>query len=334
MRKVLAVTALTAMLSPLASFGAISASANVQTEIMLDSALSGQTQSAPGADMSVNLTPTEGSPSAVDTTGNTNKLVTINLPSSESKAIGWLAEQGKDEAGGNNPYLVYFKPNSTSFVAKSSNGNAEASGYIISLDGTKNQVIFDQTAFADATEESRRVALQNFVDNLAASSLTEQSQQTIIDQMSSGDRDVQRLLIPMVMDSTSADIYSAMKFANPFLPIVRFIIGLIVIGISILLILSTAIDLAFIGLPVARESMQNKEGKGGGIPFVSTDAVSVVKETESSLDSSGGYKNAYVIYFKRRALTYVVLAFCILYLVVGELGGLISWLMGLGGGLM
>lgn len=211
-------------------------------------------------------------------------------------------------------------------------------------EGTKTEVFkcgadgltFDKTAFDNGTEKSRKEAMQTLVDSLHKANMTEQNQQYVIDNLISQDSDVSRMMIPLVMDSTNADLYTAMKWLGPLLPIVRVLFGIGAVVISILLVGSTIIDLCFIGLPVMRESMNNRaEGKGSGnIPFVSSDAVSVINETEGSRDSSGGYKNAYLVYFKRRVITYIILSVCLLYLVLGELSGLISWLLSLGDGIV
>lgn len=197
---------------------------------------------------------------------------------------------------------------------------------------------FNATFFEKATNDSRKTALKQFVENLQLSGMTEQSQQRVFDQMQAGNKEINRVLIPMVMDSSSADLYGAMRVVAPFLPFVRVVFGIGAILITLFLVGSTILDLVFIGLPIARESMsKGKDGASGGKPgFISTDAQSVINETESNVGSSGGggYKNAYILYFKRRALTYIVLAFCLLYLVVGELGGLIAWLMSLGDGVV
>lgn len=194
---------------------------------------------------------------------------------------------------------------------------------------------FDKQAFDNGTEKSRKKVMQNLVTSLKESKMEDQHQQYVIDKLSSRDSDVSRMLIPIVMDSTSADLYTALKWLSPLLPIVRVLFGIGAIVISILLIGSTIIDLCFIGLPIMRESMNNNaDSRGGKIPFVSSDAVSVIKETESSSDSSGGYKNAYLVYFKRRAITYIILSICLLYLVLGELSGLIAWLLSLGDGIV
>lgn len=206
----------------------------------------------------------------------------------------------------------------------------------LKFDTTTGAVTVNITAFNNATEKSRKQVLGDLIKELHNSSVSEQSQQKLIDEMSASNGDVSRLLIPLVMDSTSADLFTAMKWINPILPIVRVIFGLGAIITAIVTIASTIMDLIFIGLPVGREFLENRQDQNGGKkpPFVSADAVSVIRETESALDSSGGYKNAYVMYFKRRILTYIVLAICLLYLVVGELGGLIAWLLNLGSGVV
>ena len=189
-------------------------------------------------------------------------------------------------------------------------------------------------SFKYSTDSSRRMALQNYVEDLQASGMSEQGQQAIINSMQDGNSQIKAQLIPILMSSTSADIYTAMKWAEPFMPIVRILLGFGAIIVTILLVLSTVFDLVFIGLPLARESVMNNDNGKGKPSFISADAYSVIKETESSTDSSGGYKNAYIVYFKRRAITYVILSVCLLYLVAGEMSVLISWLMGLAEGIV
>lgn len=205
---------------------------------------------------------------------------------------------------------------------------------LLVYDNDGGVIKFNIKNFQSATESSRTRALGMFVEELQVSGVSSQTQKNIMDTLSAMDKDVSKLLIPIVMQSTSADVYTAMKLLAPILPIVRVLFGVGAICISLFLIAVTIIDMCFIGLPVAREQLQTRQDeKGGGkIPFVSSDAISVVRDVESSLQSSGSYKNAYLIYFKRRVLTYIILSVCLLYLVVGELGGLMSWLLTLGGG--
>lgn len=196
-------------------------------------------------------------------------------------------------------------------------------------------LLFDQEAFDNGTEKSRKRVMKELVTALQTSGMEDQHQQVVIDSLSAKDSNVSRLMIPLVMDSTNADLFTALKWLGPLLPIVRVLFGVGAIVIVLLLVASTIVDLCFIGLPVMRESMNDKsEGSGKKIPFVSSDAVSVVQDTESSKDSSGGYKNAFLTYFIRRSVTYIILSICLLYLVLGELSGLISWLLSLGDGIV
>lgn len=254
------------------------------------------------------------------------KKHTIQIPANDKAAVAELYSVFK--TGGAKDKQLILEMNTNSPVK-----GEDLTVIDIATDGST--ITFNNENFQNATERSRKDAMGAFIEGMQNSPVSQQTQQNVVDTMSTIDDDVSRMLIPLVFDSTKADIFTAMAWIAPFLPIIRAVFGLGAILIILLLVGSTIVDLAFIGLPIARESMQNKgEQKGGKIPLVSMDAVSVVKETESGVDSSGGYKNVYVLYFKRRILTYLILAICILYLVVGELGGLIAWLLTLGSGLV
>lgn len=146
------------------------------------------------------------------------------------------------------------------------------------------------------------------------------------------DPTITKMILPIIMARMTPDLWTASKWLSPFLEIMKVVLGIAVIIIIFLVIASTVIDLAYIGIPVFRETIISKsEGKDdGGSKFITADAKSTVMEVEKDLTK--GYKNAYAMYFKRRATTYIVLAICIMYLVVGGLGGIISFIMNLGAG--
>ncbi|MDU5141849.1 MAG: hypothetical protein E6230_06690 [Paenibacillus dendritiformis] len=202
---------------------------------------------------------------------------------------------------------------------------------LLVYDGTSGTIKFNNTNFQDATEKSRKRVLREFVKALQGSLVSDQTQQVIMGSMSALNSEVSMLLIPLVTESALADMYTAMIWVNPILPYVRVVFGIGAILLTIYLIATSIADLFYIGLPVARESMDLKaDNKGQKKPFgISDDAISAVRETEASLKSSGSYKNAYMLYFKRRIFTYIVLSLCLLYLIGGELGGLIAWLLSL-----
>lgn len=135
-------------------------------------------------------------------------------------------------------------------------------------------------------------------------------------------------LLTSLFANTKADLFTAMKWFSPFQGTIGLILGIGVILIILLLIASTAFDLVYIGLPMARNVMDGKaEQNNKPRPFgVSTDAVRVVTENEDNNKGTGG--NMYVAYFKKRVVTYIILAICILYLVSGQLSSVIGWLLG------
>lgn len=194
----------------------------------------------------------------------------------------------------------------------------------------KDKVTFDSASFSKASEKSAKQNMKVFTQALTNSQVSPETQQYIFDAITGANPDASVILIPMLMDSTKADIYSAMRIVEPFLSFMRVVFGLGAIVIVLLLATSTIVDLCYIGLPMCRGEEDGKPK----IPFVSLDAESVVKEIASNVGGDGKYKNAYIMYFKRRALTYIILAVCLLYLVAGELGGVISWFLNLASGLV
>lgn len=246
--------------------------------------------------------------------------VEVTLTSDDANALGSIA---KSQSKG--VYDVIFKPDVPS--------KYEDKKSLVMVNSNNGTVKLNRNAFEWGTDASVKDALSKFVKDLQNSKVSEQGQQAIFDTWSEADSSVNKILIPITIDRTSADIYTAMKWLNPFLPIIRVVLGVGAIAIIILLILSTVLDLAFIGMPIMRERIDSDSGGDKKpIPFVSTDAVHAVKTTYASLDE--GYKNAYFTYLKNRIWTYILLSICVLYLVLGELSGLIAWLLTLGDGIV
>lgn len=252
-----------------------------------------------------------------NTTGGTDKsasTISVALTTNDSKNIGTV---------------VANLPKVTLDPQKSEEGTSTTM-----FSQANGGLVFHKDVYEAATDQSKRVVFKEFTTKLQASSVSNQGQTRIFEVLQDSDRSIQKLMLPLVIESTSADIYGGWKIIKPIIPTVRVIFGVLAIGIILGLILSTILDLVFIGLPVARDKIQNSDdGKGIFIiKWVTTDAKSVIIESES--DNSGGYTNPYLIYLKRRATTYVIISICILYLVVGEMAGVIDWLLSLGSGLV
>lgn len=193
-----------------------------------------------------------------------------------------------------------------------------------------NKLVFYQCNFKVGKSKEVKKAMTAFIDSLKDSSISADTQQDIMTQIQESDSDVAALMLPLIFDNTKADLFTAYKWLYPFMSVVRVIFGLGAVVLILLVIASTILDLAYIGLPMWRENTTEKNK--GKKPFgVSYEALSTVIKVESNL---GEYQNAYLIYFKCRAITYIALSIAILYLVAGELGGLISWVLNLASGIV
>lgn len=251
-----------------------------------------------------------------DTGGNVSDgKVPITIPQSDQKAMEDVAKKVGEKQ--------------EKLQAKNPSDSDGLNGTL--FDVSKEKITFDSNSFGRASEKSAKQNMKVFTDALKESQVSTETQQYIFDAITGNSPDASVILIPMLMDSTKADIYSAMRIVDPFLGFMRVVFGIGAIVIVLLLATSTIVDLCYIGLPMTRGEDDGKSK----IPFVSVDAESVVKEVASSVGGGDGkYKNPYIMYFKRRALTYIILAICLLYLVAGELGGVISWFLNLASGLV
>lgn len=214
-------------------------------------------------------------------------------------------------------------------------GGAEVSNTIFQL--KSNTFTFDGAAFEDIDDSS----LQQDLIRCFAKLMTEKSKfqftdsdrQAIYNEIKDGCGSANAAMVAALFSDTKADMFSALNIFSPFSGIIGTILGIAVICILTLLVASTAMDIAYINFPVARNFMYGKDdqkgggdGKGGNKPWgVTSDAWSVVNECEAGGDK--GYKNANIAYFKRRILTYIVVSILILYLLSGQIAGLIAWLM-------
>lgn len=198
--------------------------------------------------------------------------------------------------------------------------------------GTNGTISVNVSSFKNAKQSDVTKAMRAFTDAISnIEGANADTVQQIMNDLQEIDSSVASIMLPLIFESTKGDMFSAYKITSPFLNIFSVVLGVGAVCLIILLFGSTVIDLAYIGLPVWREAQANKEG-GNKHPFgVSYEALRTVNEIEQGFGGSGGgeYKNAYLLYFKRRALTYIILAICIMYLICGGLSGIIGWVLSL-----
>ena len=214
----------------------------------------------------------------------------------------------------------------------------------------ENGEVTVEDKLSDKTEKEQRKVADNFIDELNDSGLSVNGTNALSSALKDGYDGVEGvkidiLIIQYLFTQTQGDLAGAMKIISPFLPIINIIIGVVAILVAAALVLSTVIDLAFIGLPMVREMlMAGGEGSGGGAgsgskPKALTYACwSTINDVESALGGGGGgngngksgYKNAYGVYFKRRVWDYVLLGVCLSFLIFGGFSRFISTLLGIG----
>lgn len=148
------------------------------------------------------------------------------------------------------------------------------------------------------------------------------------------------LLVNHVFDETKGDVVGGMRILDGFLPYINTIIGIGAILLISLLVLSTVIDLACIGLPAVRDAMLSagdKEGGGGGgkkPKAITYAAWATISEVEGGESGKGSGKNAYLVYFKKRIFDYIILGIAISFLLIGGFSGFVKIFMEIGNGLI
>lgn len=147
-------------------------------------------------------------------------------------------------------------------------------------------------------------------------------------------------VLAAVLNDTQPDYTSASKIWKPFSGPISTAIGVLAIAMMALLGLTMALDCAYVVIPAFQMVLDGGEGgesqgnKGGGLGgLVSKAAKDAVKENNNSGGNSDS-KSQIGTYFKKRWKELIVIGFCLLYLIQGQIWGLISWLINLVSGIL
>jgi hypothetical protein len=128
-----------------------------------------------------------------------------------------------------------------------------------------------------------------------------------------------------------ADTEQGRKVLTPLVGVINIILGVIVIGIGVMTTVVTGLDIAYIVFPTFRTGVDTSKSAGGGmigahsqdkngdgegkLRLVSDEAVFAVK----SADTIESGKNPLAIYFKKRALGYILLAIVLFVFLTGRI---------------
>lgn len=190
----------------------------------------------------------------------------------------------------------------------------------------------NKSVWNEAREKQVITAFQGVINGLSELGVDEDAVQTLCTNIGNKDANLSAVMLEMSFNNVTANLYKAYRIMEPFIGILNVVLGVGCVLLILILMFSTVMDLAYIGLPVWREAQDSKGKKN---PFgVSYEALRTVQEVEKGLGGGDGdYRNAYLLYFKRRALTYIILAICIMYLICGGISGIIGFVLSLVGGI-
>ena len=191
-------------------------------------------------------------------------------------------------------------------------------------DGTAT-IQYNKESWSNAQDAEREKASKELTATINSWGLSSDASQKIYDDLKGEDRlnISDATLLSLIFSETRADLSGAMGIFSPFQGTLGLVLGIGVVLIIIMLLLSTVMDLVYIGIPMVQNALDGKDAKN---PFgVSRDAYMLVKQQGEK--NEGG--NIYVQYLKKRIVTYIILAICILYLISGQIAGIIGWLLDL-----
>ena len=228
-------------------------------------------------------------------TASADDISLLKIPNSDD--IGVLTEHiGSDYSGGGNTFTNYFKIEGGSLMMDSLFNNLKTS--------------------------ERIDIISEFVERLSTWEISNISRQAIYTSISQGIDDSLTAYIPEIAELTTADLVTAYAWYLPFSGVVGTILGVGVIVLVLFLVFSSTLDLLYLGLPAAAEFLDGDVSGFKRLLIVSREAKLAVKEV-----NMGNGSSVYLLYFKRRWWTIIIIAICILYLISGQLGSIIGWFM-------
>lgn len=196
------------------------------------------------------------------------------------------------------------------------------------LEYTGNELVVYTGAIQESNPRDVDKVLNEFFRKLEQSALSRNTKANIGNRLENSSPDIKKAYQNTnFSESANVDVLGGLTVVSRFFSFFSLIMGILSIVTVMLLTVSTVLDIMFIGLPVFRDGIINysKERNKSSVFLISDDAVSVIYEVEKDLEM--GTKNPYLIYLRKRFITYIVFFACLMYLVMGGAGNLVSIVM-------
>jgi len=200
--------------------------------------------------------------------------------------------------------------------------------------GNFHDITFNAQEFELLGDYEQKITLKNFEEALNASSISDQGKQYIYNEVRySYDYDI-RLIQEKVIDDVQPNMFLSYELFHPFSGVISTIVGCVCVVTLMSLVVTVVLDVMYMQFPVFREKTFQATQRGGGGRFsfiknrtqierpwfISYEAAYANKVNVES----NGTRNALLIYLRYRALTFIVVAFCVVYLMNGMFVGIVS----------
>ena len=235
---------------------------------------------------------TEKSTEKAVTTTRKKTDVIVGMPKND-ESISRLVERINTSVGGN--YILVYTP---------LDGLFSFSGSRYSVLSTKKKIKFMQTALKMVAESQLDARTKNKMYHFI-----EQQDDKITAS------------INFLEQNVNSDFVTAKNMLLPFTGPVSTALGVLSLVIFIMLTLSSAIDIAWLTIPIVRIFF--KEDKNGKPLMITKEAYS----SEVDSNRSDWYKSALTLYLQRRGKVFIVMGVCLIYLVSGQLYDLMVWII-------
>lgn len=194
--------------------------------------------------------------------------------------------------------------------------------------------------FSDLPENDKRIILDNikyeFQHNELANNISAEAKQMFFNELRVVYGDDVTYIQEEIINGVQPNMFLAYETFYPFRGYVGTILGIICIIIITSLVFSVVLDVIYIQVPEFRERTFQATRSGGGGRFsfirnrsqierpwfVSYEAARASKEGIES----NGTRNALLIYFKYRVVTWIVVAICLVYLTSGTFMHIVNWI--------
>lgn len=202
--------------------------------------------------------------------------------------------------------------------------------------------IQDYASKYDSTSEEIGHLSKYFADSASATTFVITTKDGVVYHMEEADVDaaVKRLdAFKQVTDtpgvfSDMPDVFNwtpdwitAAVILGPLQGFVATLVGIAVIGITLLMTLNTAFDIAYIAFPVIRNKMIDSKNSGGAMAHKNADGSTSLRivtdeaqfAVEQVTNGQGKGGNAMSIYFKKRIVSYIILSIMLFILLTGNI---------------